>query len=87
VDTAEGFLEFELLRPVVGEKRPFVAALITLDAEMLPGWLRNHGLPEMDVVEAIGHVETAQGDRPVKDVVRKVRSALEERHAEWAAAH
>ena len=23
----------------------------------------------------------------VKDVVRKVRSALEERHAEWAAAH
>lgn len=23
----------------------------------------------MDVVEAIGHVETAQGDRPVKDVV------------------
>ena len=30
----------------------FISALITLDREMLPGWLRNHGLPEMDVVEA-----------------------------------
>ena len=37
---------------MVGDQRPFVGALIALDAEMLPGWLRNHGLPEMDVVEA-----------------------------------
>ena len=29
---------------VVGDRRPFVAALITLDVEMLPAWLRNNGL-------------------------------------------
>ena len=40
---------------VVGDARPFVAALITLDQEMLPGWLRNHGLPTMDVTDAARH--------------------------------
>jgi long-chain acyl-CoA synthetase len=29
---------------VVGEGRPFIAALVTLDADMLPTWLENHGL-------------------------------------------
>ncbi len=29
---------------VVGDQKPFVAALISLDAEMLPMWLANHGL-------------------------------------------
>jgi len=37
---------------VVGDKRPFIAALITLDPEMLPAWLSNHSLPEMGVDEA-----------------------------------
>ena len=37
---------------VVGDGRPFIGALVTLDAEMLPGWLAGHGLPEMDVVAA-----------------------------------
>lgn len=37
---------------VIGDRRPFISALITLDAEMLPGWLRNHGLPTMDITEA-----------------------------------
>ena len=40
---------------VVGDKRPFVAALVTIDAEMLPGWLKNHNLPPMTVSEAIVH--------------------------------
>lgn len=31
---------------VVGDGQPYVAALITLDPEMLPGWLKNHGLDE-----------------------------------------
>ncbi|MDM7832654.1 AMP-dependent synthetase/ligase [Cellulomonas edaphi] len=34
---------------VVGDQRPFIGALVTLDDEMLPGWLANHGLPAMDV--------------------------------------
>jgi long-chain acyl-CoA synthetase len=37
---------------VVGDQRPFIAALLTLDAEMLPGWLTNHGKPAMDVAAA-----------------------------------
>lgn len=28
---------------VVGEQRPFISALITLDEEMLPAWLKNNG--------------------------------------------
>ncbi len=37
---------------VVGDNRPFIGALITLDPQMLPGWLHNHGLPEMSVSDA-----------------------------------
>ena len=40
---------------VVGDQRPFIGALVTLDAEMLPGWLSNHGLPAMDVATAAVH--------------------------------
>ena len=43
---------------VVGDQRPFIGALVTLDAEMLPGWLANHGMPAMTV-------EAAAGDRSV----------------------
>ncbi|MEN5075204.1 long-chain fatty acid--CoA ligase [Isoptericola cucumis] len=32
---------------VVGDNRPFIGALVTLDAEGLPGWLKMHGKPEM----------------------------------------
>lgn len=42
---------------VVGDQRPFIAALLTLDAEMLPGWLANHGLPPMSVSEATQNPE------------------------------
>ncbi|SEB62072.1 AMP-dependent synthetase/ligase [Microbacterium hydrocarbonoxydans] len=38
---------------VVGDQRPFISALITLDPEMLPTWLANAGLPkEMTLAEA-----------------------------------
>ncbi|HEY3436991.1 MAG TPA: AMP-dependent synthetase/ligase [Actinotalea sp.] len=37
---------------VVGDQKPFIAALVTLDAEMLPGWLASHDLPPMDVPTA-----------------------------------
>ena len=30
---------------VVGDQKPFIAALVTLDPEMLPAWLANNGLP------------------------------------------
>ncbi len=38
---------------VVGDQKPFVAAILTLDAEMLPTWLQNHGKdPKMSIEEA-----------------------------------
>lgn len=40
---------------VVGDARPFIGALITLDTEALPGWLRSKGLPAMTTAEAAAH--------------------------------
>jgi long-chain acyl-CoA synthetase len=37
---------------VVGDQKPFIAALVTLDAEMLPTWLANNGKPAMEVAAA-----------------------------------
>jgi len=38
---------------VVGDGRPFIGALVTLDAEMLPGWLAGKGLGDLTVAEAV----------------------------------
>ncbi|MDR1152986.1 MAG: AMP-binding protein [Bifidobacteriaceae bacterium] len=40
---------------VVGDNRPFIGALVTLDADMLPGWAAIHNLPTMTVAEAREH--------------------------------
>jgi long-chain acyl-CoA synthetase len=37
---------------VVGDQRPFIGALITLDPEGVPGWLAAHGKPAMSLEEA-----------------------------------
>ena len=37
---------------VVGDARPYIGALITLDPEMLPVWLSAHGLPTVDATTA-----------------------------------
>lgn len=38
---------------VVGDQKPFISALITLDPEMLPTWLANNGLPgDMSIADA-----------------------------------
>ena len=61
---------------VVGDGEPFISALITLDKEMLPQWLRNHGLPAMDVVEASAHPQVlAALDRAVTRTNRAVSRA------------
>jgi long-chain acyl-CoA synthetase len=38
---------------VVGDQRPFVGALVTLDEEALPAWLEAHGKPAGTPVEAL----------------------------------
>lgn len=40
---------------VVGDQKPFIGALVTLDADALPGWLATHDLPDMDVTTASTH--------------------------------
>ena len=41
---------------VVGDQKPFIAALVTLDTEMLPTWLTNNGEdPNMSLNEAAAH--------------------------------
>ncbi|MHA7287920.1 AMP-dependent synthetase/ligase [Arthrobacter sp. MDT3-44] len=41
---------------VLGDQRPFISALITLDEEALPGWLERHHLPAgTTTAEAAGH--------------------------------
>jgi long-chain acyl-CoA synthetase len=38
---------------VVGDQKPFIAALVTLDSEMLPTWLANNNLPaDMSLTDA-----------------------------------
>ncbi len=51
----EGLMTHPLIGQVivVGDQRPFIGALITLDPEMLPVWLRNKGLPVVDPVVAM----------------------------------
>ncbi|MBO3087630.1 AMP-dependent synthetase/ligase [Cellulomonas dongxiuzhuiae] len=52
---------------VVGDQRPFIGALVTLDPEMLPGWLAMHGLPPMDVPAAAVHPQVVEAlDRAVE---------------------
>ncbi|PXX68870.1 long-chain acyl-CoA synthetase [Nocardia tenerifensis] len=38
---------------VVGDGKPFVAALITLDPEALPSWQKNHNVPEDTPIEKL----------------------------------
>jgi long-chain acyl-CoA synthetase len=56
---------------VVGDRRPFIACLVTLDPEMLPTWLANSGQPPLDPAEA------AQNEAVRADVQRGVDFANE----------
>ncbi|MFA4840599.1 MAG: long-chain fatty acid--CoA ligase [Agrococcus sp.] len=53
---------------IVGDQKPFIAALITLDAEMLATWLENHGLDKsMTLEQAAAHPA----------VIEEVRTAIQ----------
>jgi len=40
---------------VVGDGRPYITALVTLDSRLLPLWLRNHGICPLSLSEAAVH--------------------------------
>ncbi|WP_137845572.1 AMP-dependent synthetase/ligase [Microbacterium sp. 2FI] len=55
---------------VVGDQKPFISALITLDTEMLPTWLANNGLAaDMPIAEA------AKNDAVRAEVQRAIDAA------------
>lgn len=58
---------------VIGDQKPFVAAILTLDPEMLPTWLKNNGLPEMSIEEA-GANEKVRAE--VQQVVDKANQSV-----------
>ncbi|MCG2798294.1 MAG: long-chain fatty acid--CoA ligase [Cellulomonas sp.] len=61
---------------VVGDQRPFIGALVTLDADGLPGWLAAHGRPAMTVAEAAEDPEVrASLDKAVEYTNRAVSRA------------
>ncbi|PID54680.1 MAG: long-chain fatty acid--CoA ligase [Micrococcales bacterium] len=62
---------------VVGDGRPFIGALITLDEDMLPTWLANHGLPEMSIAEAAEHPRVRQSLQVGVDRANKAVSRAE----------
>lgn len=54
---------------VVGDARPFIAALITIDADALPGWLQSKGIDPMTPAEA------AKDDRVLARIQKAVDRA------------
>jgi len=63
---------------VVGDQRPFIGALITLDAGMLPSWASNNGLPGLSMDEArtneVVHAEIARAVDDTNKAVSKAES-------------
>ncbi len=61
---------------VVGDGRPFIGALVTLDPEGLPGWCAAHGRPALSVAEAVHDEEVrASIDQAVERANRAVSRA------------
>jgi long-chain acyl-CoA synthetase len=61
---------------VVGDAKPFIAALVTLDAEMLPTWAANHGKPGLTVEQAVDDPDVqAELQRAVDDANAAVSKA------------
>jgi long-chain acyl-CoA synthetase len=61
---------------VVGDQKPFIAALVTLDAEMYPAWAKNNGIEGVTVEQARENdVVRAEIQRAVDDANRSVSKA------------
>ncbi|MFM6979913.1 MAG: AMP-dependent synthetase/ligase [Micrococcales bacterium] len=63
---------------VIGDNKPFIACLFSLDAEMLPLWLANHDLDEkMTLAEAARHPVVIQAIQAAVDKVNLTLSKAE----------
>ncbi len=64
---------------VVGDKQPFIAALVTIDAEALPAWCKAHGKPESTPVADL--CEDAQLRATVQEAVDDANKAVSKAEA------
>ncbi len=55
---------------VIGEGRPFISALVVLDAEVAPGWAAGHGISATSLMELADHPDV------VAEVEREVGLAM-----------
>lgn len=62
---------------VVGDARPYIGALITLDPEGVPGWLKTHGQPEMTLLEAASNEALTESIQKAVDRANKAVSQAE----------
>ena len=63
---------------VVGDQKPFISALITLDPEMLPAWLTNNGLPaDMSLSDAAKNPQVRAEVQRAVDIANKNVSRAE----------
>ena len=62
---------------VVGEGRPFIGALVTLDPEMLTTWSANHGLPDLTLEEAAQHPQVLAALQQAVDTANESVSRAE----------
>ncbi|MGX1161547.1 long-chain acyl-CoA synthetase [Arthrobacter sp. SLBN-100] len=64
---------------VVGDNRPFIGALVTLDQEALPGWLQRHGLPADTTLEAAASNPVVKA--AVQDLVTAANASVSQAEA------
>jgi long-chain acyl-CoA synthetase len=64
---------------VVGDNRPFIGALVTLDQEALPGWLQRHGLPNTTTIEEA--VENPVVKAAVQDLINHANTSVSQAEA------
>jgi len=63
---------------VVGDQKPFIAALVTLDSEMLPTWLANNELPaDMTLADAADNPKVREEVQRAIDIANKKVSRAE----------
>ena len=64
---------------VVGDNRPFIGALVTLDQEALPGWLQRHGLPNTTTLDEA--VENPVVKAAVQDLITHANNSVSQAEA------
>ncbi len=62
---------------VVGDQKPFVAVLVTLDEEMWPGWAKTHGLEDVTLEQARTHPKVLEALQAAVDRANQAVSRAE----------